>query len=486
MKQKILPALIAILLLCDFSFSYLQYYYSPLDGDMAGGIVPAKDVQEIFDDPFGIKVLRGKERHPNPNRFFAHLFFREYFQKIPLLLQKITSPIDSVYHSCAAIKLLIQILIIYFLASIVSQTKSIFSKNLLLVALLLTPLFQTEGYARQMGIIDKSITYTFFYSLPIMLLLGYFWLLYHYFRHNKFRQSNNYYTIFLLILLTIVLPFSGPLIPATVLVLGLLLLIFYTTPLIGGTMRSSKTTLLSLLKNTFQTIPRPLLYFFTPIFILSAYSLFIGTYNSTYTNESIPITERYQRLPIGLYYLFVRKLGLPLLIAFIAANIFIIKKYLFNASAKMLIITSKWIGFFALIYALLLPIGGYRPYRENILRYDTIMPITILLCYLWASTSYFILSNIQKRKKIYLTVLIVFLLIFANSDRLNYTENNCEKNALILLSKSEETIVPLKNQCHVLSWAPIKDAKKSTLNAELLHIWRITPHKVLYYHTSSR
>jgi hypothetical protein len=29
----------------------------PLDGDMAGGIVPAEDVKPILKDPFGVSVL---------------------------------------------------------------------------------------------------------------------------------------------------------------------------------------------------------------------------------------------------------------------------------------------------------------------------------------------------------------------------------------------------------------------------------------------
>ncbi len=74
----------------------------PFDGDMAGGIVPAKDVQKIFEDTFGFNSILTEEKHPN--RFFAHLFFRDYFQKIPIFLQNFTSPIESIYISATFAK----------------------------------------------------------------------------------------------------------------------------------------------------------------------------------------------------------------------------------------------------------------------------------------------------------------------------------------------------------------------------------------------
>ena len=43
-----------MLLLADLTYSFVQHYSMPLDGDMAGGIVPAEDVKPILKDPFGI------------------------------------------------------------------------------------------------------------------------------------------------------------------------------------------------------------------------------------------------------------------------------------------------------------------------------------------------------------------------------------------------------------------------------------------------
>jgi len=43
-------------------------------------------------------------------------------------------------------------------------------------------------------------------------------------------------------------------------------------------------------------------------------------------------------------------------------------------------------------------------------------------------------------------------------------------------------IVPIPNNCTVLSWHVITDYKQSKMNAKLLRIWRITDSEKLYYH----
>jgi hypothetical protein len=50
---------------------------------------------------------------------------------------------------------------------------SILKLDFLFAAILITPLFQTNGYRSYMGIIDPATTYTFFYALPTILILIY-------------------------------------------------------------------------------------------------------------------------------------------------------------------------------------------------------------------------------------------------------------------------------------------------------------------------
>jgi len=392
-KKRLLFIFLILILLGDFTYSFFQYYATPLDGDVAGGVVPAKDVREIFDDPFGIGVILKNQSHPNPNRYFAHSFFRNYFNQAPLLFQKFLSPIQSVYFSCAFIKLLIQISFIYLLSALITKVQSVFNLNFLITAALLTPLFQAEGYSSYMGIVDKSITYTFFYALPLLLLLLYYSLFY------VSRRSNNtgrrFISTAILILLTIILPFSGPLIPPIILIASTLLFIYFFRKY-DQTKRDC--LFLKRVLHVFTKIPKTILIFAIPICLLCLYSIFLGTYNSTYQTDNIPILERYLRLPKGIYYQFTQKLGFPVLFILIMLNVFLIRKYYYTKNGKKVICSLKWIGLFSLFYILLLPLGGYRPYRPNILRYDTIMPLTVCLIYFYGLSSYFLLRNIKTKK----------------------------------------------------------------------------------------
>jgi len=470
-KKRILIIILTLILISDFTYSFLQYYNTPLDGDMASGIIPDTEVQKIFNDPFGFGVIADGKTHPNPNRYFAHLSFKTYFQHIPLLFQKFVSPIDSIYYSSATIKLLIQIMFIYLLSALIS--KSTFNLKLLIVAVLLTPLFQTYGYHIYMGIIDNSITYTFFYALPLLILL--------FFLSNFYSCTNNSHIKIstrrkvVLALLTIILPFSGPLISPMILIIMLLLLLFYLVKHFKNNGHHYK------LKPFFSHISKDILLFFIPISILSIYSLFLGTYNSTFQSEYTPLIERYFKLPLGIYYQLTQKLGLPILFLMIASNIFIIKKYYNSKNGQKIVSDLKWIGLFSLLYILLLPFGGYRPYRSNILRYDTIMPITIGLFYVYGASTFFILKNINKNKYAYYIIVFTFLLIFTYADISSLDENKCEKQALITISNSDKPIVLLKENCNVISWKPFTDFNDSKLNAKLLKMWNITDDLKLYY-----
>src|SRR5688572_24378316 len=132
MKRKIIAFSLLLFLLADLVFSFLQYYHTPLDGDMAGGIVPAADVKPVLHHPLGTITFLNECSYPNPNRFFSHWVFKEYFTITPLVLQKFTEPIDSVYLSCALFKALTQFMLIILLAIGVSGSRSVFKMDFLL------------------------------------------------------------------------------------------------------------------------------------------------------------------------------------------------------------------------------------------------------------------------------------------------------------------------------------------------------------------
>ena len=113
-NKKIIPlyTFVLFILLLDFTHSFEHYYYTPIDGDLPGAIVPADDVLPILDSPLGFNTLFNGEEYPNPNKYFAHKICHLWFNNVPLFLQHFVSPIDSLYLTCAIGKLLMHILLI--------------------------------------------------------------------------------------------------------------------------------------------------------------------------------------------------------------------------------------------------------------------------------------------------------------------------------------------------------------------------------------
>ena len=216
---------------------------------------------------------------------------------------------------------------------------------------------------------------------------------------------------------------------------------------------------------------------------MSLYSLYIGRNNPIFYNQNLSIFERYLRIPTGLYYLLTQKIGFLCLISFIVINIFIVIRYFKNAKTQKILSLFKWIGLFALLYILLLPLGGYKNYRPFIIRYDTFMPITIGLFFMYGITTYYLIRNIPRKsiKYLYVFFVILFSSIFTFADEPEFNKNHYEKIALEKISQSTEKIVVIESNCTVLSWEKITDPKESELNGQLLEIWRITKDKKLYY-----
>ena len=452
-----------------------------MDGDLCSHVLPSNDIKEILDDPFGVNTIINNNPHLNPNRSTAHWFFKEYFHKIPLLFQKIVSPIESLYYSSALAKITTHILLLYFLSFFILKARPKFNFELVIISLLLTPFFQAFGYHNYLGIIDTSITYTFFYAIPLMFLLFFYSFIYRTII-SKQKAKLTFFSKTIVTLLVISLPFSGAIIPPVILIVSGLIAIYYY--------RVNETHPYNLsfksIKNTLNNIPTNIKVILISISVLSLYSLFLGTYNAGYQSGNISIIDRYARLPTGIYYQFTQKLAFPALFLYIAINLVIIKKYYYTEKGRKIISSSKWILIFSLIYLILMPLGGFREYRENILRYDSIMPITIGLIYLYGASSFYLLKSIKRKKTQYAVFLIAFFLIFTNADRSELNNSNNEKLALKEIQNSEKEIVVLKNNCSVLAWGTLYTPNESSTNADMMVKWNITSKRTLYYFDSTK
>lgn len=479
MKKKCF--ILFVILISDLIYSFLQYYYTPLDGDMAAGLVPSLEVQKTLSDPFGFSVIKDNAVYCNPNRFFAHWEFYTYFNNVPFWLQSVVSPIESVYVSSAIAKLSIHLLFLLVLSFFIVGKRKVFSAEFLIVALLLTPLFLTNGLFRSfMGIINPSVTYLFFYSLPTVLLLLFY---------LPFYSDANYSTRFLkkpivqilLLIGAVCLPFNGALNP------GIILIITFVYGLKVFSETDRNISFGSRIKAFYNKLPKAHILFFSIICFTSIYALYIGKNNAIFIGETtLSYQERYVQIFKGIFVVFIANIGSAILLTIIAGNIFILKKTSQAIEVKQLMQFVYWFLIFVVCYLLLLPLGGYKEYRPYILRDDTAIPITIGWIYIFAKSSFLLLKNLQGkanfRFKLFLASIFVF---YSISDRPWFKQSDCERAALHTIAQARHKQVALKENCTVLSWKTITKPEKSILNGKLLKKWHITKDEKTYYCNST-
>lgn len=476
--KKQFQVFLLLLILTDCFYSFNQFYHTKLDGDIARGVVPEENDRQILKDPFGYNVLVHNKRYVGTNRFFLHCLGYKYFRTVPFILQKFVSPIDSIYLSAAIFKLFTQLLLLFLIASYMRLSMAGNDTNYLLMIILIIPLFQAYGYNNSMGVIDKSVSYTTAYAFPMACLLLYF--LPFYIASVKERLFEHSIGIHVLICVgAIILAFNSPIILGIILVICTMVLLslwkinfakIYNQPFIKK------------LWHSFFMISAFYLWHFIFVFILCIYSFYIGLNNIENFTHTLSLADRYAKIPLGLYNLLTQKIGLPLLLLMIFANLIVIKKMFYSDEGKTILKLSKWIGIFSLLYVCLIPLGGFRIYRPNILRYDTIIPITIALIFLYGLSTYFLLNRFYQNKKwIYAVITFAFLLIYVNADKLKDTDYVCERKALTEISLSDKDSILLTDNCSVLAWEKTNTYQKSELNAQLLLYWNITKRKKVWY-----
>jgi len=476
-KKQVLYYFLLLMLMADLGYSFVQHLSQPLDGDMAWNIVPENDAKPTLKDPFGFGAIVHDHCYPNPNRFFGQYTMKEYFDFVPLAMQEWVSPIDSIYLSCALAKTLVQLMIIILLAVAITGKTDFRNTDVLVAAVLVTPLFQTEGYQGYMGIIDRSPTYVFFYALPAAFLLLYFLPFFLQYFHE--RKPSGLPLIYLLwIPFALVLCLSGPLNPGIVLIASLLL---FTGMMYLNYIQSNQPAIYKRIFSSILGIPKNYWFYLLPISIFALYSLYLGSYNSN--NMPVPLGELYSRIPEGILNPLTKKLGFPVLFFILGLNLVIIGRYYKTAAGKKILRFSKWAGIFALIYILLLPLGGYRENRINIIRYDTVMPVTLTLIFLFGLSALFLFKNLPgMQKRWYIPLICGVLLLYTLNDEPQFDKNRCERMALKVISASPSNVVPLKNDCTVLSWKVILKPEDSRLNARLLIRWKVIEHEKLFYY----
>lgn len=434
--------------------------------------MPFDGYKQAMGDPFGFHALKGNY-YLATNRAFAHWTMSIYFKTVPFIFQLFTNPLDSLYLSCALAKTVVQILIILLLSYYISGSWNILNINFLIAAILITPLFQTWGFNGYIGIIDNSITYTFFYALPLSLLMIFF---IHTFTSRSIKYNPLYYVLSSFFILY--LSFNGPLIPATVIIVCLSVLIH---DFFFNYINSSKAKVWLRLSDSISKSINGKSIILAFFILVCLYSLYIGKFNAANLIKQVSLSKRYFLLLIGVKNYIIKSLGPILLLLVIILNTNLLTKTKNNSEAKILLKRIKWITILSFIYIILLPFGGYREYRPFIIRWDTIMPINIALFYFFGASSLFLYNQYkQKLKLLYSIAILIVLIIFTIADKTK-NANKCEKEAINTLSHSPNKIVKLNCNCNVMEWGKVVDYNRSTLNTQYLRYVGVLNEEKYYY-----
>jgi len=471
--DRILKWLLAIFIVWDIGFSFYQHYHSPIGGDIAQVVIPTpeKGYYEVLQDPFGVSVLKGEKAYSNPNKYFIHLAASKYLLNAPLALQQFVEPIPSIYLSIALLKTITQLALLVFLIFLIPTREKPLLLSCLFITALLSSLFQTSGFNRVMGIIDPSVIYTFFYAFP-MVVLGIFLVPIIRWFKDPTTYSSRWYWILIMLVLSIPLAMGGALISGVALVGVLTLLLWVASNYLIN--RIATTSFLKEHRNTIYLFVMTIGW----LCLWCLYSLLVNSQNEVQSVYDVGLAERYAKLPAGLWGLFTNKLGPILLVGTIVLNTVLIRK----AGHASAIRSFKWLAVFILIYILLLPLGGYRDYRPNILRYDTVIPVTFTLFYMLGKSGLLLLDTLKgNSRRYYQLALVALIIIFSVADTAKTEAFRFEYNALQVIADSEEELVVLDNTYPVIEFRIVHEPDHSNLKAALLTKWNVTERDKLFY-----
>lgn len=466
----ILKLLIFVFLLFDIAYSFYQYFGEPIDGDVPNIVSPAPIYEKVLKDPLGLSILNGGEKYAATNRFSCHWMMRIWFTNVHHFFSLLfRDKINCLFFTAAFFSIVVQYFIIALLSIYITKEFKFWKLSFLFSCLILASFFQSNGFDTQIGIIDHCITYTFFYAFPLALLMLYF--LPFFLIENRIWNANSFLIKVLVVWMipfSLFLAFSGPLIAPLVLLICPSIMIYFLSKNI--LIARSKNSLIISRKDDF-VFPNYLILPFSFFIFICLYSFYLGTFNIE-NGEYISLFKRYQLLMIGLPKYFFSKLGLPIVFLFLGINFIISKKIIptFKVSKS-----TFFICFIALVYLLILPLGGYRSYRPYIVRYDTFLPITILLLFFIGKGSLFVIENLNGfQQKTYLLFLLLFLSVFLIVDKPQFDKNECQRINLKIISERKENVVVINSNCTLLSWILIADPAWGTNISDMLFKWKIT------------
>ena len=478
MNKRYLTGLLLLLVALDTGLTYWQNYQLPLDGDLATTVFPSTWYSTVLHDPFGWSVLTQNAVYAGTNRFFAHATMGLYWKQVPRLLQHFTNPINSLYVASALFTTATQVLLALLLAAYARRGAGLQNRGWSFwpAVALLVPLFQIEGFGEQLGITNHAITYTFFYAFPAVLLLVLLWPFYRAAHAQQPLKVKSWQAV-LLVLLMVLISFNGPMgtAAAAVFLLGVGLYWLWCQARAAGSGRG-------LFANGGWLSGQAILLL-AMLGVLSLYSLYLGRNNAENSHDHT-LGELYKLLPTGVWQQLKLQWGLPLLLLALVVNAQLLRHLVPPSREQQWVLSSmRWVGAFAVVFVLLLPFGGYRPYRPFVVRGDAILPVLLGLFYAYAVSTYFLLAQLRGfLRGGYVGAVLLFTATFVYADWVPKVpdNNDCERWSLDQISRSPEPVVRISPNCHVLSWVDMHDYHDTEWQAAMLHYWGVTPVKRYY------
>lgn len=481
-RNIIILTIAFVFLFFDLKHSTLQYSKTSLDGDFTNIVLPVSSYQNVLNDPIGFQALIKQEKYSATNRFTAHFVMKVYFDHVPFWFQKIYNPIESLYASVSLAKFLIHIGFLSVLSLYLATYFGFSFIKLIGFSAIISPFLIVNGpYGGNIGFIDFSITYAFFYTLPIIFLMLFYFPIYKYILG---KEDFNYPTPYILIgsPFLLFLVFFGPLsAPLLFLINGILLLFF----LLKEWEKNDKKFEISTITLTFKQLNKIVLYFLLLGIFLSFYSFYIGTFNVENDWCNVPLVDRFKVLPTGIYNTFLSTdIGAFWMIFLIIINTFLI--LLFKPEDKKTLLKMYFfLVLFVMGYCFLLPFGGCRTYRPFILRSDTFIPNLVVILFLISLTTNKVINvlKVQKHQIFYLFFFSTFCFYFLKYDHLPEYTNENEKKALYFLAQKSKTSnqdIEVPFNCSIISWSLYNNFDESKNGSLILYKYGITK-KVIRY-----
>ncbi len=415
-----------------------NYHYSnlTLDGDLPRMAAPFRWYEDVRNDPIGWQAITQKKEYPGAARFTTHESVIQWFDKGYAVVNAVVKDkVHSIYYTSTALVMGTHLLFIFLAFQYAKGAEKFSYRKFAIIGLLASVMIQYNGFYDCIGIIDRSISYVFCYALPVLLLLIYFLPFY------KNEVSQNYsvktWQNILMIPAAALLSFSSVLIQPIIFIFFILY--------IGGVF--IKNPFFSIKKN--KSLLLQILFFI----VCCLYAFYVSRFNSE-SSLYKPLAERYFLLLKGFFRIMTIKLAWSYLLLFTVINCWIIlrTKTLSWQQLKPII---YFVLAFCAIYILLLPLGGYRSYREYIIRYDTFIPVTLGVCFLLFFTTYKIFWALKNTSwKIYTVGLLLFIGIFLWADRdVERQANYCQQGQLYEMQNSRDTIIQLPYRCNMMMWS---------------------------------